>query len=213
MCCGVPAIAIRAACQLPATLHTRQRASTRPTALLLSRAQASMSAATHTCAWAWWNGRLSRRPTWCCTSGGCNQLVACHHALFVSEADNIRSRSVWSLPLSATVGAGCHPLLLCSMRGCAPCTACLPAAPPCRIAIIALTAAVAVHHVLPCRYFRFFPDGTFAYRTSPEPLSKVGVVMVRSGCPTRGLALWQLHSGLASAGRPPPRALPHTQAC
>lgn len=31
----------------------------------------------------------------------------------------------------------------------------------------------AVHLVLYFRYIRFFPDGTFSYRTSPEPLAKV----------------------------------------
>jgi hypothetical protein len=34
-------------------------------------------------------------------------------------------------------------------------------------------ALPAVHLVLYFRYLRFFPDGTFAYRTSPEPLGRM----------------------------------------
>lgn len=81
---------------------------------------------------------------------------------------------------------------------CAPYVACWPPPLPCSLVS---TAAVAVHQMLPRRYFRFFSDGTFAYRTSPEPLSKVWVVRAWSGCLTRGLALWQLQSGLGTAAK------------
>ncbi|PRW56111.1 F-box 7 [Chlorella sorokiniana] len=42
-----------------------------------------------------------------------------------------------------------------------------------RMGVVEWKTKSAAHLVLYFRYFRFFPDGTFAYRTSPEPLSKV----------------------------------------
>lgn len=42
-----------------------------------------------------------------------------------------------------------------------------------RTGVVEWSVRNAVHLVLYFRYLRFFPDGSFAYRTSPEPLSRV----------------------------------------
>ncbi|PSC69046.1 F-box 7 [Micractinium conductrix] len=44
----------------------------------------------------------------------------------------------------------------------------------------------AVHLVLYYRYMRFYPDGTFAYRTSPEPLARVHRSLAQAYAARRG---------------------------